>query len=247
MTDLSPPKPPEMAKAKKTEQKSEMVLLKTILTISFIVLCVSAAYKILGLGKIESNPRLTDLEKSLRDMRAAMNIDSVRQHKIQRIMRIISDHNPEMPSGMRYEIADEIHRMGILYTNLDVDLICAIITHESGGTWEPEVRSESGALGLMQVMPATALWIARYEGISWTSPEEVLFNPIYNIRIGCRQLSTYIEMYELKGGLAAYNGGEKRAAEWIKNGKAKGMLWVEINSYVPQIDRLYQEYKTIIP
>jgi len=150
-----------------------------------------------------------------------------------------------MPSGMKYEIADEIYNMSVKYTNLDVDLICATITHESGSTWEPEVVSEAGAMGLMQLMPALGLWIAHYEGITWTSPEEVLFNPIYNIRIGSRMLSTFINMYDLEGGLAAYNGGEKRAAIWIANNKADGILWSETSNYIPYILKYYQQYKTL--
>lgn len=210
-----------------------------------MVIVFTVSYRFFDLGKVHENPRLSHLEKSLQDIRAAMNVDSVRQYNIQKIMKIINRYNKDMPSGMKYEIADEIYAMSVKYTNLDVDLICATITHESGGTWEPEVESESGAMGLMQIMPATSLWIAHYEGITWTSSEDVLFNPIYNIRIGCRELSTFIDMYDLEGGLAAYNGGEKRAAIWLANNKAKGLLWAETSNYIPHILLLYNEFKEI--
>ncbi len=203
------------------------------------------SYNFFGLNIVQENPKLMVLEKSLLDIRSAMNVDSVRQYNIQKIMKIIDKYNKTMPSGMKYEIADEIYNMSVKYTNLDVDLICATITHESGSTWEAEVVSEAGAMGLMQLMPALGLWIAYYEGITWTSPEEILFNPIYNIRIGSRMLSTFINMYDLEGGLAAYNGGEKRAAIWIANNKADGILWSETSNYIPYILKYYQQFKTL--
>ncbi len=203
------------------------------------------SYKFFSLNIVQENPKLMDLEKSLLDIRSAMNVDSVRQYNIQKIMKIIDKYNKTMPSGMKYEIADEIYNMSVKYTNLDVDLICATITHESGSTWEAEIVSEAGAMGLMQLMPALGLWIAYYEGITWTSPEEILFNPIYNIRIGSRMLSTFINMYDLEGGLAAYNGGEKRAAIWIANNKADGILWSETSNYIPYILKYYQQFKTL--
>lgn len=203
------------------------------------------SYKFIDLNRAQENPKLRVLEKSLQDIRAAMNIDSVRQYNIQKIMKIIEKYNKNMPSGMKYEIADEIYNMSIKYTNLDVDLICATITHESGSTWEAEIVSEAGAMGLMQIMPALGLWIAYYEGITWTSSEEILFNPIYNIRIGSRKLSTFINMYDLEGGLAAYNGGEKRAAIWMANNKADGILWSETSNYIPHILKYYQEFKAL--
>jgi len=217
--------------------------MRALLIFVLVVVIFTVVYRFLEIGRVQENPRLSMLEKSLQEIRAAMNVDSVRQTNIQKIMTIINRYNRDMPSAMKYEIADEIYKMSVKYTNLDADLICATITHESGGTWEPEVVSEAGAMGLMQIMPATALWIAYYEGITWTSPEDVLFNPIYNIQIGCRQLSTLIELYDLEGGLAAYNNGEKRAAIWLANNKAKGILWSETSNYIPHVLLLYNQFK----
>ena len=96
-------------------------------------------------------------------------------------------------------------------------------------------------MGLMQVMPATGMFIAHYEGITWTSPEEVLFNPIYNIRIGSRYLSTMISLYGLEGGLAAYNGGERRAALWVAEGSEMENLHPETREYIPAVLKIYRE------
>lgn len=190
-----------------------------------------------------TSDEIARLEKALQDIRAAMNVDSVRQYNIQRIMSIIEQYNKEMSSEMKYEIANEIYEMAVKYTNLDVDLICATITHESAVTWDPKVKSNAGAIGLMQIMPATGMYLAKYEDITWTDTEEILTDPIYNIRMGSRYLSTLISYYDLEGGLAAYNGGEKRAAFWIANNKADGILWAETRDYIPAVKKLYKKFR----
>lgn len=225
--------------------RSKKILLRSLSILLLGGVIVMFAYRYFGINQVQENPRIQDLEKSINEIRAAINVDSVRQYNIQKIIKIINRYNKSMPSGLKYEIADEIYNMSVKYTNLDVDLICATITHESGGTWEPEIVAEVGAMGLMQVMPVTSIWISYYEGITWTSPEEVLFNPVYNIRIGSRMLSAFIEKYGLDGGLAAYNAGEKRAALWLANNKAEGILWAETSNYIPHIMSLYEEYKNI--
>ncbi len=155
----------------------------------------------------------------------------------------MSHYNSSLPSNTKYEIADEIYILSQKYTNLDVDLICATVTHESALTWDPMVTSKAGAMGIMQIMPVIGIYLTSEEGLSWTSAEEILYDPIYNLRLGCRFLSTLIEIYGVEGGLAAYNGGEKRAALWLANNKAQGILFEETENYIPSIMKLYLEYQ----
>lgn len=187
--------------------------------------------------------KMIDYERGLNHLKAAIGVDSERQQQIQKVMAIIEQYNPAMPSEKRYTIANEIHQMSIKYANLNVELICATITHESALTWRPDVRSQAGAMGLMQIMPGTGVFLAADEGMPWTSPEEILYNPILNIRLGCRYLSTLISLYDLDGGLAAYNGGEKNAARWLVSGKDDRLLAEETRGYVPAVLRLYQEFR----
>ena len=155
-------------------------------------------------------------------------------------------YNKKMPAAMKQAIADEILEMTLKYPNLDVDLICATITHESARSWNPKVVSKAGAMGLMQIMPRTGKWLAKSEGVEWTSTEAVLFDPIHNIRLGTRYLSKLINTYDLEGGLAAYNGGWKRAKKWLANDKADGILWAETRSYIPHVLKLYDKYKSTV-
>jgi len=216
---------------------------KNILLIGGIfVLFISIAGFSIKFFEIEKNQhQIQGLELALMDLKAAMNIDSVRQYNIQKIMSIIDRYNSSLPSNTKYEIADEIYTLSQKYTNLQVDLICATITHES--VWDPMVTSKAGAMGIMQIMPVTGIYLTAEEGMTWTSAEEILYDPIYNLRLGCRFLSTLIEIYGIDGGLAAYNGGEKRAALWLVNNKAKGILHKETENYIPFVKKLYEEFQ----
>jgi soluble lytic murein transglycosylase-like protein len=187
--------------------------------------------------------QLNRLGYELVDLRSAMNIDSVRQYKLQKIMKIITYHNPDLSSSEMYDIANAVYEMSVKYTNLNVDLLCAMITHESAGTWNPKIVSKAGAMGLMQIMPVTGYFLAESEGIPWTTPEEVLFNPVYNIRAGSRFLSMLLLRYGLDGALAAYNAGEKHASIWIANGKDDQFLWSETREYIPAVCKLFDQYQ----
>lgn len=168
-----------------------------------------------------------------------------RKHKqnIEKVVSILKRFNPSLDDATKRTIADEICGATLKYDNLDVDLICATITHESAYTWNPKVVSRAGALGLMQIMPKTGRSLAKLEGIEWTTSERVLFDPVVNIRLGTRYLSSLIELYEVDGGLAAYNGGSKRAARWLSKNRASGVLHEETQNYVPAVLSLYEEFQ----
>lgn len=189
--------------------------------------------------------KISDLENSFRAVSRVVQIDYARQMSNQKVVRILDRFNPGLETNLKQEIANEIYAMSVKYPNLDVDLICATITHESARTWNPMIVSNAGAMGLMQIMPATGKMLAKYEGITWTHGEDVLFNPIYNIRLGTRYLSALIETYDLEAGLAAYNGGWKIAEKWLESDKADGVLWNETQNYIPYVLKLYDEFKGI--
>ena len=219
---------------------------KSLLTIiTILITCISTVSFSFKFYNIDATLlKMNRLEQTIRDINATLKIDSIRQYKIQKIMTIFDKYNKTMSLSNKYAIAEEIYQMSIKYSNLDVDLICATITHESALTWNPRVVSHAGAMGLMQIMPNTGVFLCRYEGITWTSADDILFNPINNIRLGCRYLSSLIHAYEIDGGLAAYNGGAKRAALWIKNNRQdETILWEETRGYVPAVLRLYKLYQ----
>ena len=197
-----------------------------------------------GGNSAEQQNQILDFEKSLRTIDGIVQVDFLRQKSNQKVLKILHRFNSNIESDLKQRVANEIYNMSVKYPNLDVNLICATITHESARSWDPHVVSKAGAMGLMQIMPATGKWLSKYEGIAWTEAEEILFDPIYNIRLGTRYLSALIETYDLEGGLAAYNGGDKRVRLWLANDKADGILWPETRAYIPFVLNLYDEFKS---
>jgi soluble lytic murein transglycosylase len=95
----------------------------------------------------------------------------------------------------------------------------------------------------MQIMPATGRMLAEAEGLPWDSPEASLYDPILNIRLGCRYLSGLVQAYSVDGGLAAYNGGEWRAERWLKANRDYEVLALETRGYVPAILKIYDRLR----
>lgn len=196
---------------------------------------------LLGSG---SQTKPSDISMLLQEQQSLAVIDSERRATVNKIVGIISRYNKSMSDETKQTIANEIYQMTRKYSNLDVDFICATITHESAKSWEPRVVSRAGALGLMQIMPTTGAFLAVQEGIEWTSSEHVLHDPVLNIRLGCRYLSELVTMYKQDGGLAAYNGGPKRAEIWIASNRNQNSLVTETRNYVPAILKLYDQFRT---
>lgn len=191
--------------------------------------------------------QMKDVENTVSALQAIVDMKQIEQRNIQKVVRIINFYNPNMDESLKLKIAREIHKMCMKYTNLNVDLICATITHESALSWDPHVVSPVGAMGLMQIMPETGVKLAAAEGIKWTAAEDILFDPIVNIRLGCRYLAQLIQEYEIDGGLAAYNGGERRAKLWLEKRNHEHdftLLWQETQFYVPSILKLYAEFRS---
>jgi hypothetical protein len=141
--------------------------------------------------------------------------------EIEKIIVYIKRYNPQMSNSLRFQVAQEIYRTASRDQNLTIPLLCALITHESARTWDPEIISPIGAVGLMQILPSTAREILvssfsgqereeRIKGLSNIVLQEILSDPILNIRIGSRYLSYLIDRNGLMQGLIAYYMGESK-------------------------------------
>jgi len=97
----------------------------------------------------------------------------------------------------RSVLRDLVHRVST-EQGVDPRLVHALVTVESG--YEPRAVSPKGALGLTQLMPATA------KRLHVANP----FDPEQNVRAGVRELQRLIDRYagDLPRALAAYNAGE---------------------------------------
>lgn len=115
---------------------------------------------------------------------------------------IISRNFPMLPADLRADVQG------------DAALVHAIIMQES--RFNGRAKSKMGAMGLMQVMPATARHI---EGRSFKGNEQ-LFDKAYNVRVGSRYVQMLASEPSINGAphllLAAYNGGPGNLEKWMK-------------------------------
>lgn len=104
--------------------------------------------------------------------------------------------------------------------DLDPALVAAVIDTESG--FVADSRSGEGAVGLMQVQPGTARFIAGLPDRPSPSPARIA-EPEVNIAYGTRFLRYLVERYgSVDLALVAYNGGPANLGRWLDEAEAEG-------------------------
>jgi soluble lytic murein transglycosylase len=162
----------------------------------------------------------------------------------------ISDFIERRKYPLKYE--DSIIKYSA-QNGIDPYLAAAVINVESG--FNPSIRSEKGAIGLMQIMPDTGDWLYEQMGKSGFDPA-LLREPETNIELGCYYLNYLSQKY---GGrqtnfLAAYNAGPGRVDQWLANpsysseGETLANIpYKQTNDYVKKVVQAYEKYKTLYP
>ncbi len=97
-------------------------------------------------------------------------------------------------------------------SGVDPALVYAVMKAESG--FDENTVSRAGAVGLMQLLPSTAEFIVRREGLA----EGDLLDGAYNTMIGCRYLSYLIGRFsDEHTAVCAYNAGEGTVRAWLRD------------------------------
>ncbi len=110
--------------------------------------------------------------------------------------------------------------------NIPVQWSLAIARQES--SFMTDAKSSSGALGVMQLMPATAKQVAAKIGVSYPGNRS-LTSPDLNIRLGTNYLGQMLRKFDNNRILAsaAYNAGPGRVNQWL-NPNVPFDVWIEI-------------------
>lgn len=127
---------------------------------------------------------------------------------------------------------------------LDPILILAIIHSES--SFRPDAIGPLGEIGLMQLRPATAEWIARKYQIPWHGIES-LKNPILNLKIGMAYLAYLREDFKFQSQhyLAAYNMGSTNVRRALKTAATPKVYPTRVlQSYIRLYTQLENELKS---
>ncbi len=114
---------------------------------------------------------------------------------------------------------------------LDPLFVWSTLRQES--LFDPSIQSGAGALGLMQVMPATGADIASRLGWPADYTAADLLRPDVNLTLGLDYLADQRDALggDLYAALAAYNGGPGNAAQWLSLAKGDPDLFVEVVRY----------------
>ncbi len=137
---------------------------------------------------------------------------------------------------------------------VDPLLAHGLIRQES--RYDPNARSRSNAMGLMQLLKGTAYGVAKHNGIKLASTNQI-FEPSTNIKLGCAYLG-----YVLRGkqgnamlAVASYNGGPNAVKRWVKKHSASGIKdmdyfvenipYRETRGYVRKVFANYWTYETL--
>jgi len=123
---------------------------------------------------------------------------------------------------------------------LNPALLAAVIDEES--KFDAGVRSCTGAIGLMQLQPATARGIAlRTGGRRFVVSD--LYDPEINVRYGAWYLRHLLDKYaDERWALAAYNAGQRNVDRW--RGEHLPVQFPETRAYVARVERLKGIYRS---
>jgi soluble lytic murein transglycosylase len=166
----------------------------------------------------------------------------------------------KIAAGNGIDVGGLSHPLGVIPDSADISgsgkaLAYAIARQES--EFNIGAVSNAGALGLLQLMPATARQLARKAGLDF-SETRLTGDAGYNATLGAAFLGQQLDRFDGSYVLtfAGYNAGPRRAAQWVeKYGDPRGkdidavVDWIEripyteTRSYVQRVMENYEVYK----
>ena len=114
---------------------------------------------------------------------------------------------------------------------IDISWVYGLIRQES--VFRPNAVSAVGALGLMQLMPATGLAVGARLGVT-LDDRRALLDPETNLTVGSEYLNTLLHRFDGSEPLAtaAYNAGENRVDDWLPGaGSMPADVWIDTIPY----------------
>jgi len=123
---------------------------------------------------------------------------------------------------------------------IDASLIAAVIWAES--RWNASSVSNKGAVGLMQLLPSTAVFIVEKKGLEVDATNLTCART--NIIIGTAYLRYLFDRFgDERTVLIAYNAGEGKVSKWLDGqDRLDTSPYPETNAYLEQVMRAKRFY-----
>lgn len=132
--------------------------------------------------------------------------------------------------------------------NNTVEFAFLLALIESESRFSPLAVSPAGAIGLGQLMPATAEKMARHSGMQYDT--KLLTDPKYNLKLSVQYLSRLGKQFQNNVLVAAaYNGGPGGAQKyqrWIEGELPKDSVHKETVAYVETVMQRYYTYRGML-
>ena len=160
-----------------------------------------------SVGLLVSGVSLEDRLASLRMRLAAVERENENLQTELQVRAALAGHGQRLPAGEIERVVASILEAHDRY-GISADVLLAVIETESG--FNTRAISGAGALGLMQLMPATGHEMAQDLDIEWTG-DDMLYDAAINIRLGSEYLHRMFQRFgHADNALAAYNAGPSR-------------------------------------
>ncbi|MFQ5718445.1 MAG: lytic transglycosylase domain-containing protein [Acidobacteriota bacterium] len=138
--------------------------------------------------------------------------------------------DPDQMDRVMASLLEAHHRYSI-----PTEVLLAVIKAESD--FDVDAVSAAGAVGLMQIMPATGRAVAKDLNIPWTG-KKMLRDPVINIQLGSEYLHRMFRRFgHADNALAAYNAGPTRVEAMNNAGILPGKYAGRVRQSLKQFDR----------
>jgi soluble lytic murein transglycosylase len=224
-----------------------MILVSTVVVQTVSVAYYPAEAPILSIEEATAPARLQQAREIFGRRSSATAVVKTTIEKENLAEFIIAKLENELPK--QYKSQAESLTATLLSTSaihgLDPLLVLAVMRQES--TFRPDAMGRNGEIGLMQLKPETARWIANRVGIYWNESDS-LFDPHFNIRIGTAYLSFLRERFNGEGRhyLAAYNLGPAAARNKLKNDELPSTYSRSLSQHYASMYRRWIEFDSRI-
>lgn len=130
---------------------------------------------------------------------------------------------------------------------LERALVLSVIKVESD--FDKNAESRAGALGLMQITPDTAKYIASLQGITTYDLKDARTN----VNFGCFYIKYLMQRFKnVNTAMVAYNAGEGNVSLWLNNSEysddkitLKKIPFPESREYINKINKTFVKYKKL--
>ena len=188
--------------------------------------------------KINKN-NVTVLTKQVQNFDAIITVEQKRRGFIIACRDIIIKINKKINIKEAYIISKHVWDYSIMF-DVDPREVLAIMTQES--RFNRTIVSNKGAVGLMQLMPATAMIYSEALGMVYHS--DMLINPEHNIKIAVSFIAHLSILYNnLNERLAYYNGGGYAVLYYRTKNKK---LYKETKEFIDIVSRNYKNYCMVL-